>query len=105
MVEQVLHWEQLSVVLPVKEEGAAIGAAIGAAVGGGAGVLIGHKMDKKAAEAAKIEGAQVQEVTDANGLKAVQVTFNSGYSFWFQFFDIEQHSQAIACRFCQNSKK
>ena len=66
-----------------KGKGAAIGAAIGAAVGGGAGVLIGRKMDKKAAEAAKIEGAQVQEVTDANGLKAVQVTFNSGILFGF----------------------
>ena len=42
-----------------KGKGAAIGAAVGAAVGTGAGVAIGHKMDKKAAEAAKIEGAIV----------------------------------------------
>ena len=53
-----------------KGKGAAIGAAVGAAVGTGAGVAIGHKMDKKAAEAAKIEGAQVEQVTDANGLPA-----------------------------------
>ncbi|MBP6065522.1 OmpA family protein [Bacteroides sp.] len=66
-----------------KGKGAAIGAAVGAAVGGGAGVLIGNKMDKKAAEAARIEGAQVQQVTDSNGLKAVQVTFNSGILFGF----------------------
>ena len=46
-----------------KGKGAAIGAAVGAAVGTGAGVAIGHKMDKKAAEAAKIEGAQVEKVT------------------------------------------
>ena len=51
-----------------KGKGAAIGAAVGAAVGTGAGVAIGHKMDKKAAEAAKIEGAQVEMVKDANNL-------------------------------------
>ncbi|MEG1562926.1 MAG: OmpA family protein [Bacteroides sp.] len=66
-----------------KGKGAAIGAAIGAAVGGGAGVLIGRKMDKKAAEAARIEGAQVEQVTDANGLAAVKVTFDSGILFGF----------------------
>lgn len=66
-----------------KGKGAAIGAAIGAAVGGGAGVLIGRKMDKKAAEAAKIEGAQVEQITDANGLSAVKVTFDSGILFGF----------------------
>lgn len=64
-------------------QGAAIGAAIGGVVGGGAGVLIGNKMDKKAAEAARIAGAQVEGVTDANGLKAVQVTFDSGILFGF----------------------
>lgn len=66
-----------------KGKGAAIGAAIGAAVGGGAGVLIGRKMDKKAAEAAKIAGAQVEQVTDNNGLAAVKVTFDSGILFGF----------------------
>lgn len=66
-----------------KGKGAAIGAAIGTAVGGGAGVLIGRKMDKKAAEAAKIEGAQVEQVTDNNGLAAVKVTFSSGILFGF----------------------
>ena len=48
-------------------KGAAIGAAVGAAVGTGAGVLIGKKMDKAAAEAAQIQGAQVEQVTDNNG--------------------------------------
>ena len=66
-----------------KGKGAAIGAAVGAAVGTGAGVAIGHKMDKKAAEAAKIEGAQVEKVTDTNGLAAVKVTFESGILFGF----------------------
>ena len=53
------------------------------AVGTGAGVAIGHKLDKKAAEAAKIEGAQVEKVTDTNGLAAVKVTFESGILFGF----------------------
>lgn len=66
-----------------KGKGAAIGAAIGTAVGGGAGVLIGRKMDKKAAEAAKIQGAQVEQITDNNGLAAVKVTFDSGILFDF----------------------
>ena len=40
-------------------------------------------MDKKAAEAAKIEGAQVEQITDNNGLAAVKVTFDSGILFGF----------------------
>ena len=59
----------------------AVGAAIGAAVGTGAGVIIGKKMDKAKAEAEKVQNAKVEEVTDANGLKAVKVTFDSGILF------------------------
>ena len=59
----------------------AVGAAVGAAVGTGAGVLIGKKMDKVKAEAEAVQNAQVQEVTDANGLQAVKVTFDSGILF------------------------
>ncbi|MBO4985706.1 MAG: OmpA family protein [Bacteroides sp.] len=66
-----------------KGKGAAIGAAIGAALGTGTGVIIGKKMDKKAAEAAKIEGAQVEMVTDNNGLDAVKVTFDANILFGF----------------------
>ena len=62
-------------------KGAAIGAAIGTAVGGGAGALIGNKMDKKAAELAEIENAQVEELTDVNGLPCIKVTFDSGILF------------------------
>ncbi len=64
-----------------KGKGAAIGAAIGTAVGAGAGALIGHKMDKQKAELEKIDGAQVEDVTDANGLQAIKVTFDSGILF------------------------
>lgn len=59
----------------------AIGAAIGSAVGAGAGTLIGRHMDKVAEQAKQVENAKVEEVTDANGLKAVKVTFDSGLLF------------------------
>ncbi len=64
-------------------KGAAIGAAIGTAVGAGTGALIGKKMDKKAAELAALENAQVETVEDANGLEAIKVTFDSGILFDF----------------------
>ena len=54
----------------------AIGAAIGGAVGAGAGAIIGHKMDKAKKEAEAIQNAQVEEVTDANGLEAVKMTLS-----------------------------
>ncbi|MDY6317906.1 MAG: OmpA family protein [Prevotella sp.] len=60
----------------------AIGAAIGAAVGSGTGALIGHHMDKVAQEvSAEVQNAKVEEVTDANGLKMVKVSFDSGLLF------------------------
>lgn len=62
-------------------KGAIIGAAIGGAVGTGAGVLIGKKMDKQQAELERIEGAQVETVTDSNNLQAIKVTFDSGILF------------------------
>ena len=77
-----------------KGKGAAIGAAVGAAVGTGAGVAIGHKMDKKAAEAAKIEGAQVEMVKDANNLDAVKVTFDSGILFAFNSSTLSNDAKA-----------
>ena len=60
----------------------AVGAAIGGAVGAGTGAIIGRHMDKvKAEAAAKVQNAKVEEVTDANGLKAVKLTFDSGLQF------------------------
>lgn len=60
----------------------AVCAAVGAAVGAGAGALIGKHMDKVAAEtAAQVKNGKVEEVTDANGLKAVKVTFDNGILF------------------------
>ncbi|MCI1648608.1 MAG: OmpA family protein [Bacteroides sp.] len=77
-----------------KGKGAAIGAAIGAAVGTGAGAVIGKKMDKKAAEAAKIQGAEVERVTDSNGLDAVKVSFASGILFGFNSSALNNTSKA-----------
>ena len=68
--------------------GAAIGAAVGGAIGGTVGALIGKKMDEKAAEAAKIQGAQVEQIEDKNGLPAVKVTFNSGILFAFNSYTL-----------------
>ena len=59
----------------------AIGAVIGGAVGAGAGAIIGKKMDKAKKEAEAVQNAQVEAVTDANGLEAVKVTFDSGILF------------------------
>jgi outer membrane protein OmpA-like peptidoglycan-associated protein len=59
----------------------AIGAGVGAAVGAGVGALIGNKMDKQQKELEAINGAQVEETTDQNGLQAIKVTFEGGILF------------------------
>ena len=76
-----------------KGKGAAIGAAVGAAVGTGAGV---HRTQdgQEAAEAAKIEGAQVEQVTDANGLPAVKVSFAAGILFGFNSAALSNEAKA-----------
>ena len=83
-------------------KGAAIGAAVGAAVGTGAGVLIGKKMDKAAQEAAQIEGAEVEQVTDNNGLQAVKVTFDSGILFSTSSSSLSPSAQASLSKFANN---
>ena len=83
-------------------KGAAIGAGVGAAVGAGAGVLIGKKMDKAAAEAAAIEGAQVEQVTDNNGLQAVKVTFDSGILFGTGAAALSSDAKASLSKFANN---
>ena len=62
-------------------KGAAIGAAVGAAVGASTGSIIGAVMDKKAKQLEEVEGAEVETVTDNNGLEAIKVTFDSGILF------------------------
>ena len=82
-------------------KGAAIGAAIGGAVGAGAGTLIGKHMDKVAQQAAQVENAQVEEVTDSNGLKAVKVTFDSGILFPTNGYTLNTTSKTSLAKFSQ----
>lgn len=78
----------------------AIGAAIGGAVGAGTGALIGKHMDKVAAQtAAQVENAQVETVTDANGLSCVKVTFDSGLLFKTGKYDLNEMSKADLSKF------
>lgn len=71
-----------------------IGTAVGAAVGATTGTLIGKHMDKvKAEAAAQLQNAQVDEITDANGLSAVKVTFDSGILFKTGKYDLNTSAQ------------
>lgn len=84
----------------------AIGAAIGAAVGSGTGAIIGHHMDKVAQEtAAQVQNAKVEEVTDANGLKMVKVSFNSGILFPLNSSDLSAASKKDLSQFANVLKK
>ncbi len=81
-------------------QGAAIGAAIGTAVGAGSGALIGKRMDKKAAElAAAMEEAQVETVTDVNGLEAIKVTLDNGILFDFNKSSLKPEAKAQLDKF------
>lgn len=82
-------------------KGAAIGAAIGGAVGAGAGTLIGKHMDKVAAQAAEVENAKVETVTDNNGLKAVKVTFDNGILFKVGKYDLQSGAKTDLTKFSQ----
>ena len=83
----------------------AIGAAIGTAVGAGVGALIGNKMDKKAAElAAAMEDANIEVVTDANDLKAVKVTLESGILFNTSSSTLNETSKVALKKFASNAR-
>lgn len=88
-----------------KGKGAAIGAGIGAAVGAGAGVYIGNRMDKAAKQAAAIEGAQVEQVTDVNGLQAVKVTLDSGILFGSGAATLSTSAKSSLSKFANNVLK
>ena len=88
-----------------KGKGAAIGAAIGTAVGTGAEVIIGKKMDKAAEAARQVEGAQVEQITDANGLQAVRVTFDSGILFNTSSSALSASAQSALSKFANNVLK
>lgn len=85
-----------------KGKGAAIGAAVGTAIGVTAGALIGKKMDKAKAEAEKIANAEVESITDANGLQAVKVTFDSGILFNTSSSNLSNTAQGSLLNFAKN---
>lgn len=80
--------------------GKIVGASVGAAVGATTGALIGRKMDKAAAEAKKVEGAQV-EMVDIQGLPAVKVTFESGILFGFDSSKLSEEAKTNLNKFAE----
>ncbi len=72
----------------------AVGAAVGTAVGAGTGALIGAHMDKVKKQAEAVQNAQVESVTDANGLQAVKLTFDSGILFATNKADLNANSKS-----------
>lgn len=85
-----------------KGKGAAIGGAIGAVAGGVAGTLIGKKMDKQAEELRKIDGAQVDTVTDVNGFEGIKVTFDNGILFGFNSSKLDNEAKASLDKFASS---
>lgn len=82
--------------------GTLIGAAIGGAVGTAAGAAIGRHMDKVQAQVAEEVGnATVTQVTDANGLQAVKVTFDSGLLFKLNESTLSANSKNDLAKFAQ----
>ena len=87
-------------------KGAAIGTAIGAAVGAGAGALIGKKMDKQAAELQQqLKDAEVQTVTDNNGLQAIKVTFPGGILFPTNGTSLSANAQTELAQFANSLRQ
>ena len=80
--------------------GKIVGASVGAAVGATTGALIGRKMDKAAAAAKEVEGAQVETV-EVNGLPAVKVTFDSGILFGFNSSSLNSEAKAALVEFAE----
>ena len=76
--------------------GAALGAIIGGVVGHGKGAA------KAAAQAEQIEGAQVEQVTDNNGLQAVKVTFDSGILFNTSSATLSSSAKSALSKFANN---
>ena len=83
----------------------AVGAAVGTAVGAGAGALIGKHMDKVKAQSEAVQNAQVESVTDANGLQAVKVTFDSGILFNTGSATLSQTAKNSLTQFANNVLK
>ena len=83
----------------------AIGAVIGGTVGATTGAIIGKKMDKAKKEAEAVKNAQVETITDANGLEAVKVTFDSGILFATNKADLNATSKVSLTQFAEVLKE
>ena len=83
----------------------AVGAVIGGAVGAGTGAIIGKKMDKAKKETEAVKSAQVETITDANGLEAIKVTFDSGILFATNKADLNVASKASLTQFAEVLKE
>jgi outer membrane protein OmpA-like peptidoglycan-associated protein len=83
----------------------AIGAVIGGTVGATTGAIIGKKTDKAKKEAEAVKNAQVETITDANGLEAVKVTFDSGILFATNKADLNATSKASLTQFAEVLKE
>ena len=59
-------------------------------------------MDKAKAEAEKIANAEVESITDANGLQAVKVTFDSGILFNTSSSNLSNTAQGSLLNFAKN---
>ena len=64
--------------------------------------LIGKKMDKAAEQAKQVEGAQVEQVTDNNGLQAVKVTFDSGILFSTSSSNLSSSAKSSLSKFAND---
>ena len=85
-------------------KGAAIGAAVGGVVGAGTGAIIGSKMDKQKAELEALENAKVEEITDANNLKGLKVTFDNAILFATNSSTLSAASKSSLEKFAQTLK-
>ena len=83
------------------DHGTAVGAIIGAAVGGTAGALIGHHMDKQAAELREdLKGATVERVGEG-----IKITFDSGLLFGVDQSSLNAESRANLTELAQTLNK
>ena len=80
--------------------GAALGAILGGVIGKGKGAAIGAAIGT--AEAKQIEGAQVEQITDNNGLQAVKVTFDSGILFTTGNATLSAAAKSALSKFANN---
>ena len=79
----------------------AIGAALGGAIGAGVGAIIGQRMDKAKKAAEQIPNAQVETVTDTNGMDAVKVSFNAGILFATGKYDLSATAKSSLAQFAR----